>query len=145
MPVFRLGQDWLPLRDLERHFDDLLRGMDLSLTSARVRGFPQLRVLEYDDRIVVEALIPGVDADAIEVTTASGTLTLRGERLPPREATEQSFRRQERFHGTWQRSVQIPERVREDDVAAEYTDGILKITLPKAESSAARQVRVTGT
>ena len=144
MPVFRIGQHWSPFHDLERQFDDLLRGMDLSLTTPRYRGFPQLRVLEFPERYVVEAQVPGVDAEKIEVTTVSGTLTIRGERVPPEEATDQSFRRQERFHGAWQRSVQIPDRVREDEVTAEYIDGILIITLPKAVSSAARHIPVKG-
>lgn len=143
MPVFRIGQNWSPLRDLERHFDDLLRGVDLSLSSARYHGFPQLRVLECPDAFIVEAHVPGVDADAIEVTMAAGNLTLRGQRTPPVEATEQSFRRQERFHGAWQRTVQIPDRVREDQVAAEYQHGILRVRLPKAASAAARQIKVT--
>jgi HSP20 family protein len=144
MPVFRIGHNWSPLHDLERQFDDLLRGMDLTLSAPRYRGFPQLRVLDCPEAIVVEAQVPGVDAEQIEVTTSAGTLTLRGERCPPPEATEQSFRRQERFHGVWQRSVQIPDRVREDEVTAAYVDGVLTINLPKAASSAARQIQVTG-
>jgi HSP20 family protein len=83
-----------------------------------------------------------VDPRQIEVTTASGYLTIKGNRTPPEEAREDSFRRQERFHGPWQRTIQLPDRVDEDGMKADYSAGVLRVTLPKAPSSLPRQIAV---
>lgn len=143
MAVFRLGQAWDPFRDLEREVDRLLQSVNLTLHGVRFgRRFPQLNLLDQGDCYVVTAEIPGADPGQLEVTTASGYLTIKGVRKPPEEAREDAFRRQERFHGPWQRSIQLPDRVLEDEMRAEYTNGILRITVPRAPSTIPRQIKV---
>ena len=143
MPVFRWGQSWDPFRDLEREVDRLLQGMNLSLQATRsARRFPLVNLIEYDDRFLVTAEAPGLDAGELEITTAHGVLTLKGVRRVADESGNDVFRRQERFQGTWQRSVQLPDRIDEDGMSAEYTAGILKVTLPKAEATEARRIPV---
>lgn len=143
MPMFRWGQSWDPFRDLEREVDRLLQGVNMTLHGVRFgRRFPQINLMEKDDCYVLVAEIPGVDLNQLEVTTASGYLTIKGNRLPPEEAREDAFRRQERFHGPWQRTIQLPDRVNEEGMKADYTAGILKVTLPKSPSTAPRQIRV---
>ncbi|MCA9037238.1 MAG: Hsp20/alpha crystallin family protein [Planctomycetaceae bacterium] len=144
MAVFRWGHNWDPFRDLEREMDRLLQGVSLTLHGVRFgRRFPQLNLMDVGDSYIVTAEIPGVDPQDLDITTASGVLTIRGTRVPPEEAREESFRRQERFQGPWQRAIQLPERVDEDQMAAEYSAGILRITLPKAPSAMPRQIKVT--
>lgn len=144
MAVFRWGHNWDPFRDLEREMDRLLQGVSLTLHGVRFsRRFPQLNLLELEDSYLVTAEIPGVDPQKLDITMASGALTIRGQRETPEEARDDSFRRQERFQGPWQRSLQLPDRVDEDHMTAEYSAGILRITLPKAPSAAPRQIRVT--
>jgi HSP20 family protein len=143
MPIFRWGQSWDPFRDLEREVDRMLQGMNISLHGVRFgRRFPQINLLETATCYVLTAEIPGLDPKQLEVTTASGYLTIKGNRLPPQEAREDSFRRQERFHGPWQRTIQLPERVDEDGMKADYTAGVLRVTLPKAPSAVPRQIKV---
>ncbi len=143
MPMFRWGQSWDPFRDLEREVDRLLQGVNLTLHGVRFgRRFPQINLLEMVDSYVLMAEIPGVDLKQLEVTTASGYLTIKGNRLPPEEAREDTFRRQERFHGPWQRTIQLPDRVDEDAMKADYSAGILRVTLPKAPSATPRQIKV---
>ncbi|MFO0426729.1 MAG: Hsp20/alpha crystallin family protein [Planctomyces sp.] len=144
MPIFRWGQNWDPFQNLEREMDRLLQGVSLTLHGVRFsRRFPQINLLEMPDHYLVTAEIPGVDLSQLEVTTASGVLTIRGIRPAPEEAREDSFRRQERFQGPWQRSMQLPERVDEDRMKADYTAGVLRVTLPKAPSAAPRQIHVS--
>ena len=144
MAVFRWGHNWDPFRDLEREMDRLLQGVSLTLHGVRFsRRFPQLNLLELEDSYLITAEIPGADPQKLDITMASGTLTIRGQRETPEEARDDSFRRQERFQGPWQRSVQLPDRVDEDNMTAEYSAGVLRITLPKAPSSAPRQIRIT--
>jgi HSP20 family protein len=143
MAIFRLGQAWDPFRDLEREVDRLLQGVNMTLHGVRFgRRFPQINLLDRGDCYVLTAEIPGAEPSQIEVTTASGFLTIKGNRNAPDEAREDAFRRQERFHGPWQRSVQLPDRVLEDDMRADYSNGILRVTVPKAPSTVPRQIRV---
>lgn len=143
MPIFRWGQAWDPYRDLEREVDRLLQGVNLSLHGVRFsRRFPQVNVLELDDCFVLTAEIPGIDVSQLEVTMSSGFVTIKGTRLPPVEAREDTFRRQERFHGPWQRKIQLPDRINEDGMRADYKAGVLRVTLPKAPSTAVRQIKV---
>ena len=74
---------------------------------------------------------------------ANGVLTIKGVRKPPPEAREDSFRRQERFQGAWQRTLQLPDRIDEEGMKAEYTAGILRIMLPKIAGTAARSIPVS--
>jgi HSP20 family protein len=144
MPVFRWGQNWDPFRDLEREVDRLLQGMSLSLQGGvrSTRRFPLMNLTEQEDRYVLTAEAPGVDVKDLEITATRGLLTIKGTRRLAEESREDAFRRQERFQGTWQRSIQLPDRVDEDSMKAEYTAGILRIILPKAESTEARQIPV---
>ncbi len=143
MPSFRWGQTWDPFRDLEREVDRLLQGVNLTLHGVRIgRRFPQVNLLELEDCYVLTAEIPGIDLKQLEVTTALGCLTIKGIRTPPEEAREDTFRRQERFHGPWQRTIQLPDRVHEEGMKADYSAGILRVTLPKAPSTAPRQIKV---
>ena len=144
MAVFRWGQGWDPFHDLEREMDRLLQGVSLTLHGVRFgRRFPQLNLLELEDCYQVTAEVPGVDPKELDITTSSGVLTLRGVRKQPEEAREESFRRQERFQGSWQRSIQLPDRVDEERMKAEYSAGVLRVTLPKAPSTTPRQIKVT--
>jgi len=143
MPIFRWGQAWDPFGDFERQLDRMLQGMQLAFHGVRSgRRFPQLNVVELEDCYVITAEIPGVTPGQIEVTTDSRYLTIRGVRQPPEEAREDSFRRQERYHGQWQRKIELPDRVSEEGMKADYTAGILRITLPKAASLISRQITV---
>ena len=143
MPVFRWGKNWDPFRDLELEVDRLLQGMNLSLQVRSARRFPLINLLDDGDQYVLTAEIPGVELSDLELTAANGMLTIKGVRKAPLEAREDSFRRQERFQGGWQRSLQLPGRVDEDRMKAEYALGVLTVTLPKVAGSTARSIPIT--
>lgn len=143
MPVFRWGQSWNPIRDLEREVDRLLHGMQLTLQTRSVRQFPPVNLHDEGDRYVITAEIPGVELADLDVTAANGILTLKGVRKPPAEATEDSFRRQERFQGAWSRKLQLPDRICEDGMKAEYSLGVLRIHLPKDTEESVRRIPVS--
>ena len=144
MPVFRWGNAWDAFHDLESEVDRLLEGVSLSLQGTRSsRRFPLMNLLEQPDQFLLTAEIPGVDISDLEVTASGGRLTIKGVRRPPEEADDDAFRRQERFQGSWQRTLQLPDRVEEDRLRAEFSAGVLRVTLPKAASSAPRSIPVT--
>ncbi len=143
MPVFRWGQNWNPLQDLEREVDRLLQGVNLTLQARSARRFPLINLVEDAEKYLLTAEIPGVDMADLELTAANSVLTIKGVRNPPPEAREDSFRRQERFQGAWQRTLQLPDGINDEEMKAEYTAGILKVTLPKVAGSTARSIPVT--
>lgn len=143
MAVFRWGQPWVPFQDLEREVDRLLSSVSLGFPGIRFgRQYPAVNLYEVDNELHLTAELPGVKADELEITVADGILTIRGRRVGPEGVPDDRYRRQERPRGNWQRSFQLPERVLEDQLAAEFSNGVLKIRLPRAPVSQPRQIKV---
>ncbi|MBW3543741.1 MAG: Hsp20/alpha crystallin family protein [Planctomycetes bacterium] len=143
MPIFRWGHHWSPLGDLEREVDRLLRSVNLTFQSFRpARQYPPLNVYELDDEYLLTAELAGTKIEDLELTIGDGILTLKGQRHDPADVPEELFRRNERFRGSWQRSVSIPERVDEEALRANLSHGVLVIHLPKARQAQPRQIRV---
>jgi len=146
MAVFRWGHSWSDaFSDLEREVDSLLQSVNLSFQGLRFgRQYPPINLYEMDDHYLITAELPGVATEDLDLTIAEGVLTIRATRPAEEETAENRFRRQERPSGTWQRSVSLPERVSEEGLSADLTNGILKITLPRAVEEKPRQIQVTG-
>lgn len=143
MAVFRWGQPWVPFQDLEREVDRLLSSVSLGFPGIRFgRQYPAVNLYEVENELHLTAELPGVKADELEITVADGILTIRGRRVGPDGIPDDRYRRQERPRGNWQRSFQLPERVLEDQLAAEFMHGVLKIRLPRAPVSQPRQIKV---
>lgn len=143
MPVFRWGQAWDPFRDLEREMDRLLASMSQTFQGMRAsQQYPAVNVYELPDEFRLTAELPGVKSDELEITVASGMLTLKGNRTAPPGIRDEQYRRQERPRGVWQRSIPLPDRIEEEGLSAEFHHGLLTIRLPKTAAIPARQIRV---
>ena len=103
---------------------------------------PALDVYEDKDNLFVKAELAGLKKEDIEVSLEDGVLTLSGERKSDEKLAAAQAHRAERFAGRFQRSLTLPSEVKTDQVTASYTDGILTITLPKAEAAKPRQIEV---
>jgi HSP20 family protein len=144
MPVFRWGQAWDPFHDLEREVDRLLASVSISFSGLRFgREYPPVNVYEVTDGLLLTAELPGTRPEDLEVFVTDGVLTLKGRRTGPDGVPDDRYRRQERLRGGWQRSLTLPERIQEDQMSAEFTNGILKVRLPKAPATIARQIPVS--
>jgi HSP20 family protein len=130
---------WEPYR-LQRLLGDIL-----SPTNA-LEGvgawLPPVDIVEEADRLVFRAEIPGVRKDDIEVKVENGTLVLRGEKKQEKEFNSESAHRVERFYGTFSRSFSLPTSINVEKIEARYRDGVLELTLPKAEEAKARSIRI---
>jgi len=91
----------------------------------------------------VQAELPGMKKEAIEVTLHEGTLSISGERKAEHNVNQAGVCRAERFVGRFQRTVGLPSAVAADKVKAQYTDGILTVTLPKTEEAKPKQIDVS--
>jgi HSP20 family protein len=103
---------------------------------------PAIDVHETPDDIVVSAVIPGVKPDDVEITMTGQSLTLRGELKADEEVSRDQYLYRERRYGSFSRSIQLPVRVKGDDAEATFTDGVLKLRIPKAEEVKPRQIRI---
>ncbi len=103
---------------------------------------PAIDLFEDKDNFFVRAELPGMKKEDIDVSLHEGTLLVSGERKL-HEAEGARAHRSERFSGQFQRSVALPTAVASDKVTASYRDGILTITLPKAEEAKPKQIEVS--
>ncbi len=143
MAVFRWGQPWDPFRDLEREVDRLLATVSLSMQGLRFgRQFPPVNLFALEGEFLLTAELPGVKGEDLEITVANGVLTIKGRRTGPDGVPDERYRRQERARGAWERSFSLPERVEEEQISSDLTNGILTIRLPRAPSPQPRQIKV---
>ncbi len=131
---------WDPYREtvaLQRAANRLLR----NTITQRKPSYPHLELVDKGDSIVIKAQLPGVIKEEVELTVLGDTLTIAGEKKLPAENVA-TYIRHERPHGRFRRLVDLPYSVAPDEIKASYKDGILTITLPKAEEVKPRQINV---
>lgn len=134
---------WNIQRDFNRLFEGFLRGgmqddgsFGLSMWS------PAVDIAEKDNEYVVRAELPGVSKDDVKITLESNILTIRGEKRQEKDMKEDDYHRMERMYGSFQRSFTLPTTVKSDSIDASYRDGILTVTLPKAEEAKPKHIEV---
>jgi HSP20 family protein len=143
MPIFRWGHSWNTFRDLEREVDRLLQGVTLAFPGVRLgQPYPAMNLYERQHEYLLTAELPGVRREDLDLTITGGMLTIQGRRDDSPKIPEEKFRRSERFRGSWKRTIPVPDRVKHEELTAEFNNGILKIHLPKAEEVLPRQIPV---
>jgi len=103
---------------------------------------PALDVEENDDGFTLHIELPGISPDQVDVSIEDSVLTIAGERQFYRDANVDGFKRVERRFGRFHRAVRLPDRVDPDKIEAGYRDGLLTVTVPKAESAKPRRIQV---
>jgi len=99
-------------------------------------------VYETEDNVIVEAAMPGVKPEEIEVSLTGDVLTIKGETKAEKEVKEESYIRRERRYGSFCRSVSLPSGLEGDKAEAEFEHGVLKLTIPKAEEVKPKVIEV---
>ena len=103
---------------------------------------PPLDIFEDTERVTIQVELSGMRKEDFELSLQDGVLTISGERKFEEEKREgESFRR-ERLFGAFSRSVTLPSAVKAEEVKATYEDGVLTVTLPKAEEAKVREIEV---
>ncbi|THB68800.1 MAG: Hsp20/alpha crystallin family protein [Desulfovibrio sp.] len=131
--------DFNPFYEFNRHVGRLLDDYSSPLTFSRRRAaFPPINISEDDANLYVECEIPGLAIEDIEITLEDSSLTIKGELKPG----EGKYYRQERASGLFNRVVSINTEIERDAVSAKLKDGVLEITLPKAEEVKPRTISI---
>ena len=103
---------------------------------------PAVDVTEDDTAYKVTAELPGMSEKEVEVVLSGDTLTLKGEKRQEKEQKEKNFYLSERTYGSFQRSFFVPEGVDRDKIGADFSKGVLTITLPKSEKAVQQQKKI---
>jgi HSP20 family protein len=103
---------------------------------------PSVDVSETKDSIVVKAELPGTDSKDIDVSISGNVLTIKGEKKEEQEEKDEHRHYVERYHGSFQRSFQLPAEVKTDKIDATFDKGVLKITLPKTEQAKKKEIQI---
>lgn len=130
-------------RQMNRLFDDLFdQDGDSGVYARAGMNTPAMEIHQTDDRLEITAELPGVREEDIDLTVEDGVLTLRGEKKSSREDQERGY--SERSYGTFERRLTLPSNIDEEACSADFKDGVLTITLPKAEKARGRRIPLGG-
>ncbi|PLZ22432.1 molecular chaperone [Fischerella thermalis WC542] len=137
---------WQPFQEIENLQQDMNRLFDRLMTRDGERigtnFIPAAEMQETSDTIHLKLEIPGMDAKDIDVQVSAEAVSISGERKEETKTEEKGMTRTEFRYGKFQRVIPLPARVENTNVKAEYKNGILQLTLPKAEEEKNKVVKV---
>lgn len=137
-----------PMRDLmvaqnrlNRIFDSFF---DESRPDSQMTGnwLPETDIEETKDALIVRTDLPGMTKDDLHISVEDNQLIISGERKSKHEKSDKNFHRVERTYGTFYRRFALPATVMQDKVEASYKDGVLEVTIPKAEEVKPREIEI---
>ena len=145
----REGEEPSPLAalrsEVDRLFDSFVRepfgALDWPFGSER-RWAPVIDIAENDEEVTIQAELPGIEPDNLEVNISGNQLVLSGEKKESREKSGKDFYHSERRFGAFRRSIPLPDVVDPEKVNAEYVNGVLTIHLKKSPAGAAKRIEV---
>ena len=132
-----------PARNPFRFYSPFFAPLRVRTDADRYDWAPSVDVSETDDTFEVRAELPGVSKDDLHVSVKDNLLTLSGEKRQDNAADTQNYRRVERRYGSFQRRFTLPAEVNTEDIKAEYTDGVLTLSIPKPEAAKPTEVPIT--
>lgn len=139
-----------PFRDLRTLQEEVNRLFSTNLTRAfgdegigRGAWSPSVDIYENKDQIVLEAELPGMKQEDFDLSIENNVITLRGERHFEKTDESDNYHRVERSYGAFTRSFTLPQTVSGEGATAEYSNGVLRVTLPKREEAKPRRIEIT--
>jgi HSP20 family protein len=138
---------WEPFREMRRMHDMLDQLMDRSLTdypdlAGEKFGFLPLDVYQTEENVIVKASAPGLKPDDLNISITGDTLTIQGETSEEKEEKGAQYHLKERRSSSFSRSITLPTMVKAEEASAEFENGVLTLTLPKAEEVKPKTITV---
>lgn len=138
-------RDFMTLREaMDRLFQESFVGPGRREWLAPAEGTLPVDMYQTEDSVVVKSAVPRVKPDDIDITISGNTLSISGETNEEEEVTEENYIRRERRHGSFSRSVVLPEGVDPDKAEATFDDGILTLTIPKVPEAKPEVIKIKG-
>ncbi len=141
---------WDPFRDVATLQDRINRLFNESFGQTRdleddmkaCAWRPAVDIYEADNEVVLRAELPGIRKEDVAVEVKDNILTLRGERFPDTEISDDKYYRREICFGSFERSFTLRERIQPEQIKAAFKDGVLKVRIPKPDVEVPKQVNV---
>lgn len=138
---------WEPLRELAALQNEMSRFLGSALgegNGQQKTWVPAVDVWETDKEVVYAFDVPGIPEDKISIELEDNALTVSGERERTKEVSDDRFYRFERRFGTFSRTIGLPQNVSEDQIRADYKDGVLEVHVAKPAAPKPRRIQIGG-
>lgn len=132
---------WKPFSDLDHFFEDSNDWM-MPVFPKREINKPAMDIYETEKDVIAEVSLPNIDPEKIDVSLEDGVLRVSGEREEKKEEKDKGYWKREIRNGSFERMIQIPISVKENEIDAFYEKGILKIVMPKAGPKPSSKVKI---
>jgi len=103
---------------------------------------PSVDISETEDKLLIKAELPGLEAKDVNISISGNLLTIKGEKKKEEEEKDEHHHYIERYVGTFQRSFRLPVNVQADKIEAAFDKGVLNVTLPKVEEAKKKEIEV---
>ena len=138
----RFFNRWTPGSFFGRMWNETWDPFRMLDTFPELMTSPAVDMEETDKEIIIRAEIPGLEKDDFSIELEQDHLILRGEKKQEKEEKDRNYHRVECSYGRFSRTIQLPCEIDANQANAEYKNGVLKITLPKAESARRKLIKV---
>lgn len=129
--------------EMGRLFGDLLSSHDSDVNTETTSWTPTVDISETENSYEIHAELPGVSESDVNISVIDNLLTIKGEKPAEEKAHDKNLYRVERRYGSFQRSFTLPHLVNTSDIKAGFKDGILSITIPKAEEAKPKEIKIS--
>lgn len=136
---------WQPFSEMEalrRQMDQMFNEMSSVNRESQINWKPAVELQDTDENIILRAEVPGVEGKDLDIRVTREAVVISGENRYEHKAEEKGFFRTEFRYGKFQRVIPLPVAVQNDQVQAEFKDGILTLTLPKVTEARNKVVKV---
>ncbi|MCS7183988.1 MAG: Hsp20/alpha crystallin family protein [Patescibacteria group bacterium] len=131
---------WDPFKEIERFFsDDFFPAL---LPTVRLPEIP-VDIYEKDNKLYVEVGLPGLSKDDVKIRIKDDLLTIEGTKEEKKEEKDENYYRREIKRGSFKRVIRLPYQINEKEAKAEFSNGILKISFPKAEENEGKEIKIS--
>jgi HSP20 family protein len=143
IPTWNVGSPFHELERMRQQMDNLLiRVSESGLPSLHAGVFPAVNLTEDKDKYIIRAELPGMSTDDLDIQATGNSLSISGERKIEAEKDNVRYHRREREAGKFSRAITLPGDVDSEGVSASLANGILKISVPKAEKVKPKQITI---
>jgi HSP20 family protein len=131
-----------PVREFNRLQQELGRLLNRPAANLEGRTYPLVNVYQNDEKVIITTELPGFDPNDLNLSVQNDVLTIKGVRKPLELKEGERYHRRERLYGEFERAVRLPYRVDADKIEAHFRNGILTITLPRAEEDKPKKIKI---
>lgn len=139
---WRYGDAWDRMAELADLQSELNRWFSDWGIGRSTNRFPSVNAWVSDDDVIIDAELPGVEAKDVDISLVNNVLTISGTREPEAVKSKETYHRRERRYGRFARSLELPFRVDSGKVKASFRNGILRISLPRAETDKPKKIAI---